>query len=106
MAERLPESQFIQRPFKRIYENIASCFNVLLDQVTTLELTDHTQGTDTALGTLGTKDPAINADKVIYRDSVTSDALVTSTWTQIKAFLKTYFDTFTIYTSTQTTAAK
>lgn len=53
----------------------------------------HTQGTDTALGVLGTKNPPIDADKVIYRDSTASDALVTSTWTQVKAFLKTYFDT-------------
>jgi hypothetical protein len=53
----------------------------------------HTQGTDTALGTLGTKNPPIDADKLPYRDSTASDALVTSTWTQIKAFLKTYFDT-------------
>lgn len=53
----------------------------------------HTQNTDTGLGTLGTKNPPIDADKAIYRDSTTSDALVTSTWTQIKAFLKTYFDT-------------
>jgi hypothetical protein len=53
----------------------------------------HTQGTDVALGTLGTKNPPVDADKVIYRDSGASDALVTSTWTQIKAFLKTYFDT-------------
>jgi hypothetical protein len=53
----------------------------------------HTQGTDTALGALSTKNPPIDADKVIYRDSVSTDALVTSTWTQVKAFLKTYFDT-------------
>lgn len=53
----------------------------------------HTQGTDTALGAVGTKNPPIDADKAIYRDSASSDALVTSTWTQIKAFLKTYFDT-------------
>jgi len=53
----------------------------------------HTQGSDTALGAVGTKDPPIDADKALYRDSVASDALVTSTWTQIKAFLKTYFDT-------------
>ncbi len=54
---------------------------------------DHTQGTDTSLGVVGTKNPPIDADKVIYRDSTASDALVTSTWTQVKAFLKTYFDT-------------
>ena len=53
----------------------------------------HTQGTDTVLGAVGIKDPPIDADKALYRDSVASDALVTSTWTQIKAFLKTYFDT-------------
>ena len=53
----------------------------------------HTQGTDTALGVLGTKNPPIDADKVIYRNSTALDALVTSTWTQIKSFLKTYFDT-------------
>ena len=52
--------------------------------------TSHTQGTDTALGTLGTKNPLIDADKVIYRDSTNSDALVTSTWTQVKAFLKAW----------------
>lgn len=53
----------------------------------------HTQNTDTNLGALSTKNPPIDADKAIYRDSTASDALVTSTWTQIKAFLKTYFDT-------------
>jgi len=53
----------------------------------------HTQGTDTALGALGTKNPPIDADKAIFRDSADSDNLKTSTWSQIKAFLKTYFDT-------------
>lgn len=53
----------------------------------------HTQGTDTALAAVGTKNPPIDADKALYRDSTAADALVTSTWTQIKAFLKTYFDT-------------
>jgi len=53
----------------------------------------HTQGTDTALGAVGTKNPPIDADKVLYRDSAAADVLVTSTWTQVKAFLKTYFDT-------------
>ncbi len=53
----------------------------------------HTAGTDTALGTVGTKNPPVDADLVIYRDSTASFALVTSTWAQIKAFLKTYFDT-------------
>jgi len=59
----------------------------------TLQGLSHTQGTDTALGAVGTKNPPIDADKVLYRDSTSSDALVTSTWTQIKAFLKTYLDT-------------
>ena len=49
--------------------------------------------TSTIMNTLATKNPPIDADKVIYRDSTASDVLVTSTWTQIKAFLKTYFDT-------------
>jgi len=53
----------------------------------------HTQNTDTDLGTLGTKAVPVDADKVVHRDSASSDALVTSTWTQVKAFLKTYFDT-------------
>jgi hypothetical protein len=52
----------------------------------------HTAGSDTALGVLGTKNPPVDADKALYRDSTAADALVTSTWTQIKAFLKTYFD--------------
>src|SRR3990167_10787964 len=53
----------------------------------------HAAGGDVALGALGTKNPPIDADKAIYRDSTASDGLVTSTWTQVKAFLKTYFDT-------------
>jgi len=47
----------------------------------------------TALGAVGTKATPVNADKVLQRNSAASDALVTSTWTQIKAFLKTYWDT-------------
>ena len=47
----------------------------------------------TIMNTLATKNPPADADKVIYRDSTALDVLVTSTWTQIKAFLKTYFDT-------------
>ena len=53
----------------------------------------HTQGTDTALGTLGTKSLPIDADKMVYRDSTAADALVTMTFTEAKAFLKTYNDT-------------
>jgi hypothetical protein len=53
----------------------------------------HTQNTDTGLAAVGTKNPPIDADKPLYRDSTAADALVTSTWTQVKAFLKTYFDT-------------
>jgi hypothetical protein len=52
----------------------------------------HSQDTDTALGAVSTKNPPLDADKVIYRDSNAGDALTTSTWTQVKAFLKTYFD--------------
>ncbi len=65
-------------------------FKIDVDSAVSLK---HTQGSDTALGAVGTKNPPIDADKAIYRDSTASDALVTSTWTQIKAFLKTYFDT-------------
>ncbi len=53
----------------------------------------HTAGTDTALGAVGAKNPPIDADLALYRDSAAANALVTSTWTQVKAFLKTYFDT-------------
>ena len=53
----------------------------------------HAQNTDTGLAAVGTKNPPIDAEKVLYRDSTAGDALVTSTWTQVKAFLKTYFDT-------------
>lgn len=61
--------------------------------ITALQGKSHTQGTDTTLGTLIAKNPPIDADLAIYRDSTNSSNLVTSTWTQIKAFLKTYFDT-------------
>jgi hypothetical protein len=60
--------------------------------VSLLGAASHTQGTDTSLGAVGTKNPPIDADKALYRDSTAGDALVTSTWTQIKAFLKAYFD--------------
>jgi hypothetical protein len=53
----------------------------------------HVQNTDTGLAAVGTKNPPIDADKALYRDSAAGDAIVTSTWAQIKAFLKTYFDT-------------
>lgn len=39
------------------------------------------------IGTLGTKNPPIDADLAIYRDSADSNTLKTSTWAQIKAFL-------------------
>ena len=39
------------------------------------------------------KNPPIDADKVLQQDSADSDRIVISTWTQVKAFLKTYFDT-------------
>jgi len=53
----------------------------------------HIQNTDTDIAAVATKNPPIDADKVVYRNSVAGDILVTSTWTQVKAFLKTYFDT-------------
>ena len=63
------------------------------DEIVANTAAKHTQGSDVALGAVGAKDPPIDADKTLYRDSTSSDALVTSTWTQVKAFLKTYFDT-------------
>jgi len=39
------------------------------------------------------KNPPIDADRVLYQDSTAANNLVRSTWTQVKAFLKTYFDT-------------
>ena len=53
----------------------------------------HEKDGDTALGTLGTKATPVDADLLVQRDSASTGDLVTSTWTQIKAFLKTYFDT-------------
>jgi hypothetical protein len=53
----------------------------------------HSQNTDTNLGTLATKTTPLDADSVIHRDSVTPFELFTTTWTQVKAFLKTYYDT-------------
>ena len=43
----------------------------------------HDQNTDTNLGAVDTKNPPIDADKALYRDSTDTDALVTSTWAQI-----------------------
>jgi len=78
----------------KLNDEIASALGADDNYVTDAEkIALHASGSDTALGTLGTKNPPIDADKAIYRDSTASDGLVTSTWTQIKAFLKTYFDT-------------
>ena len=78
--------------------NIADVSDIAVDANLSADAQDaitkkHTQGTDTALDTLGTKNLPVDADKALYRDSAAFDVLVTSTWTQIKAFLKTYFDT-------------
>jgi hypothetical protein len=59
--------------------------------VSTVGVASHTQGTDTALGGVGTQNPPIDTDKLLYR-ATAGDILVTSTWTQVKAYLKTYFD--------------
>ena len=44
-------------------------------------------------GDYGTKNPPIDADLAVFLDSTDSDATVTCTMAQLKAFLKTYFDT-------------
>ena len=62
-----------------------------------------TQG-GTGQSSMAAKNPPIDADLAVYRDSAASDALVTSTWTQVKAFLKTYFDS--IYDAAGTAAGK
>jgi len=56
-------------------------------------LQSHQQNTDTGLGGLSAKSSPGDGDKVIIRDSSDSDRLKTSTWVQIKAFLKSYWDT-------------
>ena len=45
-----------------------------------------------ALAALATKNPPVNNDTVVQRDSTNFDSLFTSTWTQIKAFLQSFFD--------------
>ena len=47
----------------------------------------HAHNTDTGLGTLGTKNPPIDADKFIFRDSTAADALVTATGAQLKTYI-------------------
>ena len=53
----------------------------------------HDQNTDTDLGTLPTKNPPVDDDLVVQRDSTDAWTLFTSTWAEIKAFLKSYFNT-------------
>lgn len=53
----------------------------------------HVQHTDINLGILPVKPLPLDADKFVYRDSAAADILSTSTGTQLKAYLKTYFDT-------------
>ncbi len=50
----------------------------------------------TSIHGVADKNPPIDADKVPLIDTAASNVLKTSTWTNIKAFLKTYFDT--VYT--------
>jgi hypothetical protein len=69
--------------------------------------TTTTTTTTNNLATITPKNPPIDADKVIYEDSTAGDALVTSTWLQVKAFLKTYFDTvYSAYGATGNVTAK
>jgi len=83
-----------------IIERNATAFE-LVQMVTDTFFTGSAVGVHNSLGGLNdgddyehiTQTHPIDADKALYRDSTDSDALVTSTWTQVKAFLKTYFDT-------------
>jgi len=61
------------------------------DLKTTLQT--HRPNTDTGLGILPLKSVPLDGDKVIIRDSADSDKLKTSTWAQVKGFLKSYWDT-------------
>lgn len=45
------------------------------------------------------KNPPIDADRVYQGDSTNSFSVFYSTWTQVKAFLKTYFDTIYVLAS-------
>ena len=49
--------------------------------------------TGTAITALATKTPPVDADAVVITDSAASDAPKRTTWANIKATLKTYFDT-------------
>ncbi len=44
-------------------------------------------------GDYSAKNPPIDADLTVFLDSTNSEATVTCTMAQFKAFLKTYFDT-------------
>ncbi len=48
----------------------------------------HTQGSDTALGTLSAKNPPVDADLMVLRDSASSWALFTTTCLQFWTYLK------------------
>lgn len=53
----------------------------------------HTQNTDTNLGTIPSKDPPLDADMPVHRDSADSSKIKTSTWAQVKAFFRSSYDT-------------
>jgi hypothetical protein len=62
-------------------------------QVSTAVTNSHVQNSDTNLGLLAVKPLALDADKFVIRDSAGADLLNTTTGSQLKGYLKTYFDT-------------
>lgn len=74
-------------------DSISTDLGTAQTDIQALEATSHTQGTDTALGTLGTLGTPATGDKVVYRDLSDSDALVTSTMGEVRTFFHYWYDT-------------
>lgn len=72
---------------------LSTDLGTLQTDVQALEAASHSQGTDTALGTLGTLSTPNASDKVIYRDTSDSNALVTSTMAEVRTYFKGWYDT-------------